>query len=463
LKQVTLNIQDIFDIPTAVIYNPDSFKPVKHVTINSKEVKKGSLFIAIKGKHFDGHNFVRKAVKNGAGSVLINSHKLKMFDDINVPLITVRNTVKALGDIAKTWRKKLNATVIGLTGSAGKTTTKEMMATILAQKYNVNKTISNNNNHIGVPLTILSTNNKHEVLVAELGTNHFGEIEYTANILQPDYAMITNIGNSHIEFLKNKKGVLKEKAALFDVTIEKGGKIFINNDDALLRKLKTGYKNRISFGFTGKPQIKGTLKGYTMDGRPVISIKYKNKTVTGELPVYGKQNAESYLAAAAVALESGLTKTHLQNGTKQITSPEGRLNVKRFKNFMMIDDTYNANPESTIAAIETVNKIKIFNRKILILGDMLELGKNRIRMHRALSSHIIKNNITELYTIGAGMKYLSEAVSKRKLEKKHFASRKTLTKFLKEMNLNNSVILVKGSRGMKMEEFCKLIEARAYS
>ncbi len=164
------------------------------------------MFIAIKGKRFDGHSFVRSAVKNGASVLLINRKRINEFDDIDLPIITVKNTTKALGEIAKLWRKKLNAKIIGLTGSNGKTSTKDMLAALLNEKYKVNKTESNNNNHIGVPLTILATNEKHDVLVAELGTNHFGEIEYSAKILQPDLALITNIGDSHLEYLKNRKG-----------------------------------------------------------------------------------------------------------------------------------------------------------------------------------------------------------------------------------------------------------------
>ena len=144
---------------------------------------------------------------------MINENRYKSFSDLELTVVTVKDTTKSYGDLARTWRRKLNAKVIGITGSAGKTTTKEMIATLLKEKYRVNKTILNNNNHIGVPLTILSTNEKHQVLVLELGTNHFGEISYSANIAEPDYALITNIGNSHLEFLKNKRGVLKEKVA----------------------------------------------------------------------------------------------------------------------------------------------------------------------------------------------------------------------------------------------------------
>ena len=164
MKKININIEDLFNLTTAVLYNPDDIKPMKHVTIDSRNVKKNSLFIAIKGKRFDGHDFVKTAVRKGAAAVVISSRKYKEFNKINVPVITVKDTTLALGELAKAWRRKLTAKVIGITGSTGKTSTREILAALLSEKYKVNQTKYNNNNHIGVPLTILSTNEKHEVL-----------------------------------------------------------------------------------------------------------------------------------------------------------------------------------------------------------------------------------------------------------------------------------------------------------
>ena len=457
MSRVTLNIEDIFDIPTAEIFNPDEFKAVRNVTIDSRKVKKGSLFIAIKGKRFDGHSFVRSAVQSHASVLLINRKRINEFDDIDLPIITVKNTTKALGEIAKLWRKKLSAKIIGLTGSNGKTSTKDMLAALLNEKYKVNKTESNNNNHIGVPLTLLATNHLHDVLVAELGTNHFGEIEYTAKILQPDLALITNIGDSHLEYLKNRRGVLKEKIALFDETQNNKGKIFINYDDPLLKKLYNNFNNCTTYGFKNYVEVNGKILNYTNDGRPVIEIIYKNKKMKNTLPSYGEQSAKNYLAAVSIALNLGLTKEQIKNGTGKIKSTDGRLNVKQRNNFLLIDDTYNASPESTKGAIELVARIKTYERKVLILGDMFELGEYKIKLHRSLSSIIIKSNIDELYTIGTGMKTLHEKLFERKLITKHFRTRKSLQKFISNYNPQNTVILVKGSRGMRMEEFANAI------
>ncbi|MFC2119825.1 UDP-N-acetylmuramoyl-tripeptide--D-alanyl-D-alanine ligase [Bacteroidota bacterium] len=454
---MTLNIEDFFEILTAEIFNPDEIKPVRNITIDSRKVKKGSLFIAIKGKRFDGHSFVRTAVQNGASVLLINRKRISEFDDIDLPIITVKNTTKALGEIAKLWRRKLNTIIIGLTGSNGKTSTKDMLATLLNEKFNVNKTERNNNNHIGVPLTLLAANEKHDVLVAELGTNHFGEIEYSAKILQPDLALITNIGDSHLEYLKSKKGVLKEKIALFDETQNDKGKIFINFDDQLLKNLQKKFNNCTVFGFKNKVGVEGKILNYTDDGRPVIEIKYRNKKMINTLPLYGEQSANNYLAASSVALSLGLTKEQIKRGTGKIKSTEGRLNVKQRNNFLLIDDTYNASPDSTKAAIELVARIKTYERKVLILGDMFELGKDKIKLHRSLASVILKSGIDELYTIGTGMKELYEKLINNNLITKHFRTRKSLQKFISDYDPENTVILVKGSRGMQMEEFANAI------
>ena len=461
MKEVHLNIDDIFNIPGSVIYEPDNFKPIISVAIDSRKIKKNTLFIAIKGKRLDGHDFVRDAVKNGAAAVVINKRILKQYDDIDVPLITVKNTIKTLGDIARMWRKKLDAKIIGITGSSGKTTVKDMLAELLSEKYIVNKTEANNNNHIGVPLTILNTNEAHQVLVAELGTNHFGEIPYTAQILSPDYGLITNIGYSHLEFLKTRKGVWKEKSFLFHETIKNNGKVFLNYDDPIIKEKHSKKGKQIRYGFTERVNVKGKIKSYTDDGKPEIEINYKKNTHALTFPLYGEQSANNFLAASAVALELGLTFKEISNGALKLKAPAGRLNVQYYKNFILIDDTYNANPDSTKAAIKLVGRIKSFRRKILFLGDMLELGKNKIKLHLNLRNVIIESGIDEVYTIGSAMKYLHEKLDGRSLATKHFTKRNVLVSFIKNLDLGDSVILVKGSREMRMEEFVSEIKIKS--
>ena len=461
MKKIQLNIEDLFNVPTAVIYSPDKFKAVGSVTIDSRIVKKNSLFIAIKGKRFDGHHFVNEAVKKGASTVVINSRRLAEYDEINVPIITVKDTTKALGEIAKLWRKKLSSKIVAITGSSGKTTVKDMLAELLSEKFNVNKTIENNNNHIGVPLTILNTTEKHDVLVAELGTNHFGEIPYTSEIISPDYALITNIGASHVKYLKSKTGVWKEKSSLFDETLKNNGKLFINYDDPIIKKYEVKRNKAVIYSSETRTDVYGKITKYTNDGKPVIELSGKGKKLTAEPPIYGEQSAKSFIAAAAVALELGLNKNRLLENLKKLKMPPGRLNLIRLKNIILIDDTYNANPDSTKAAIELVGKIKTKTRKILFLGDMFELGENEIKLHKEIAKSVQKIRVEEVYTIGKNMKYLCEELKNKRIKSKHFRSRNSLLNKIKEMNFDDSVILVKGSRRMRMEEFLNLIKLKA--
>ncbi len=464
---MSLTIEDLFNVPTSEIFKPDDFKPVTSVLIDSRNMVRNSLFVAIEGNNFDGHSYIKDAIKHGAVAVVISRKKYKNFNDIDIPVITVKDTTKALGDIAKIWRNKLaiksGIKVIAITGSNGKTSTKEMIAKLLNEKYSVNKTEGNNNNHIGVPLTIFGTNEKHDILVLELGTNHFGEIVYTSDIAKPDFAVITNIGDSHLEFLKNRKGVFEEKAALFRITDEQNGFIFINNDDKMLKKTSGKYKNSLTYGFKpygGKNlniDVEGKFCGYTDDGRSIIEINYKNKKIVQSLPLYGKHNASNYLAAVSIGLKLGLSKKEIISGSQKLKTVNKRLDVKKLKDFILVDDTYNANPESMKYALEFLFQLKNIKRKIAVLGDMFELGKEEIELHKKLAPYITKNKITELYTTGKRMKYLSDEINNSKIIKKHFRNRESLKSFLKNLELTNSIILFKGSRGMKMEEFIKVL------
>ncbi len=460
MKKINLTIEDIFNLPTAVIYNPDAFKNILHVSIDSRNIKKNSLFIAIKGDRLDGHDFIDQAVKNGASAILINEKYLKKTKDYDITVITVKDTIVGLGNIAKVWRKKLKAKVIGITGSAGKTTTKEILAVLLAEKFKVNKTSANNNNHIGVPLTILSTNEKHNVLVAELGTNHFGEIPYTAPIVSPDYGLITNIGDSHLEFLINKKGVLQEKSALLKETIKNNGKVFINVDDPLLKNFGKKIKDRITFSRLKKADYQCEIIGFDKKARPEVIIKTKKGSLQLTLPLSGEANVSNFLAAFAIASELGVDKKKILNATKKIKSVQKRLDIKNYKTFTLINDTYNANPDSMKSAFKILSMINTRKNKIAVLGDMFELGKESKVKHKELAENLIRMKIDQVYSIGKMMKLFDSKLNKRVKTHKHFDDRNSLKKFLTKISLNDSVILVKGSRGMKMEEFVSIIQSR---
>ena len=462
MKKLNLTLNDFFELPTATIYNSEKLNPVTSVSIDSRNVLKNSLFVAIKGDKLDGHKFVKQAIKNGSSVIIIDEKYYKEFSNLKTPFITVRDTTEALGRLAKVWRSKLRAKVIGITGSNGKTSTKEILSELLRQKYIVNKTIANHNNHIGVPMTIFSTNQKHDILVAELGTNHFGEIKYTAEILQPDFALITNIGDSHLEFLKNRKGVLKEKSFLFNITDTRGGTLIINNDDKLLKETGKKFKKKLSYSISSsKSDVKGKIIDYAENGRPIIAVEYNNRKMIFEIPLYGENNAKNFIASVTLAIKLGLSKAQISAGIKRMKPVDKRLNVKKFRNSILIDDTYNANPESMTAAFCLMSKMSSYENKVAILGDMFELGESSALLHKKLSSSIKENKIGSVYTIGTLMKNLNVSLKNKGIRVKHFNERNSLKEFLRLNDFANSVILVKGSRGMKMEEFVQILENRA--
>lgn len=457
MNKLGITIEDLFNLTAAVIYNPDVYKTSNYVSIDSRSIRKNSIYVAIKGEKLDGHNFGKDAVNKGANAIIINRKHLKDFDSVDKTIVTVEDTVKAYGELATVRKNKLGAKIISITGSAGKTSTKEMIAEILNEKYNVHKTSANNNNHIGVPLTILTAPENTEVLVLEHGTNHFNEIKFTADIAQPDVALITNIGDSHLEFLINRAGVYKEKSALFNAAVKNNGLIIINNDDPILKKEAKNYKNKITYGFKGKVDVKGKILGYTEEGQTKIKVTYKNKNVEAVLPLIGEAAAKNFLSACAVAFILGLTKQQILIAAKKLKPVYGRLEVINKKNMMIINDTYNSSPDSMKNAVTLLNKISKYKRKVLVAGDMFELGKSGKSLHENLSAEIIKNKITDLYTIGKLTKFMSAKVSNKLKNTKHFQTRESLINFLTKENFSDSVILVKGSRGMKMEEFLQIL------
>lgn len=458
MKTLSITLQDLFNMPTAEIYNASAYKPSRKVVIDSRSVTKGAMFVAIKGEKFDGHDFITEAEKNGATSFVVDKSYSKNIYKADKTFVSVSDTTIALGWLAYTWRKKSSAKVVAITGSNGKTSTKDYLTIILSEKYSVHSTSGNNNNHIGVPLTILSSTNKHEALVLELGTNHFGEISYTANIASPDYALITNIGNSHLEFLKNKSGVLKEKKALFDSTETNEGKIFINAEDLYLSKLISKYGKTILFG-TANSDYSFKYLGTSEDGKSELEFSAKSKIFKAKTNLLGEHNYKNINAAVAVASELGLSAAQIKKGIAKLKSPKQRLNVIHKKYFSLIDDTYNANPESMKSALQALSSFKN-KKRIALLGDMFELGEDWKKYHQELSAEFTKKKIDAAILIGDKMKSLHSALIKKHFPSHHFLERDELKLFLTSLELNNCIILIKGSRGMKMEEFVKILSER---
>ncbi len=455
-----INLKDIFNLKDSTIYNPDSFISVSKISIDSRTIKKNSIYVALKGDKYDGHNFIEAALLKGASSILINKNRYKKFKHLNCTIITVPNTTYAYGELAATYRRKFKGEVVSITGSNGKTSTKEILSTILSEKFKVQKTEDNDNNHIGIPKTIFAIKKDTEKIVLEHGTNHFDEIKYTATIAKPDFAIITNIADSHLEYLIDREGVFKEKNALFAETLKNDGTIFVNNDDPILKYETRSVKKKITFGFKGNPNIKGKVEGYTADGRTKLSIEYSKKRVVTELPLYGISNAKNTLASVSVAMHLGVLPRQIKTGISKVKQVKGRLFVEEFKNFILIDDTYNSNPASMEAAVDLLKRVNTYPTKTLIVADMFELGESAYKIHAQLAQSILKSKVTNVFMLGKLMEGLDAALKNRKINSQHFATRRLLKLFIEKTNFDNEVVLIKGSRGMRMEEFVEQIREK---
>lgn len=432
------------------------------VSIDSRTLERGDAFVAFKGDNFDGADYIDNAIDKGASIIITDFRRKERYDKYAFPFVYSEDPIKVYGQLANFKRNKLGYKVISITGSNGKTTSKEYTAALLKNKFKVHKTEANNNNHIGVPLTIHQAPVDAEVLVLEQGTNQFGEIEYSASVSEPDLALITNIGDSHLEFLINREGVLKEKKALSEASFRRGGLTVYNSDDPLLFREFKSKNDVISFGIKNDAFVKGDILGFDEFGKVVLSVKLNKQSCVYELPFAGINNAYNFLAAVSLVSCLGITLCEIKESVKNIEQVKGRLQTTYYNNFMLIEDWYNANPDSMKSSISLMKNITGYKRKIAVLGDMFEMGSNSKDHHRSLSEVIKYNEIEEIITIGNDMKYLSEALNDNVEVNKHFDSREELSKFLRELNINNSVILVKGSRGMHMEEFANIIKMRIH-
>ena len=414
------------------------------ISINSKKIKKDDIFIAIKGLNFDGHDYINEAFKNGAIAAIISDE-----EKISKNTILVNDTKKSLADIASFILKKFKPFVIGITGSNGKTTTKELIKSILDSNYGTNKilaTQANYNNDIGLPLTIFNLNSEHSHIVLEMGMNHPKEISYLANIAPPNFAVITNIGEAHIENFKNREAIANEKKDILRnlkaeriAILPKDSEFF----DFLVKDLKN--VKVLSFGMGKDADISCELLNHKkiLIKTPKYDLEIKSKLL-------GHNNISNILAAVTCAYQLKINPTKIKEGIENITPIPSRLELKEGKKrAAIIDDTYNANPSSFLSAIEVLDEFP--GKKILVIGDMAELGENSRIYHQELSRTIKETKID--ITLGLG-KYTKEIITLLGRNNSWFRSKDDLVKHLYSC-MKGSTVLVKGSRSMKMEEIVK--------
>ncbi|MCE1187659.1 MAG: UDP-N-acetylmuramoyl-tripeptide--D-alanyl-D-alanine ligase [Ignavibacteria bacterium] len=458
MKKIQLTKDDLQSVLDFELVNFERFTSATHVSIDSRTITEGSIYVAIQGEKLDGHEFAKEAIKKGACAAVIAREKMSgLLLPKNFPVIIVDDTTLALGLLASLWRDKLNAKVISLTGSNGKTTTKDVLVQILSESYAVIGTAANNNNHIGVPLTILSANSDCEFLVLEHGTNHFDEIAYTASIARPDLAFITNIGASHLEYLKNLEGVKKEKVALLYACEKNNGTIFINVDDKLLKPLAKEFEKCITVGTKASADYSYKFKGYNKNGYPKVHIDFEEKAMEITVPLYGKHNASNLAAAVAIALYAGMSKSAITAGIKKVQPAKHRLVPIELKKALILDDTYNANPQSMLTSLDVLRNIKTYKNRWVILGDMFELGEQSEKLHKSIVPAILKNQNIRVFTLGDMMYSVFKELKKYYLPVWHFKDKNSLFEAVNETDFAHSAILIKGSRGMKMEEVVEAI------
>ena len=414
------------------------------ISINSKKIKKDDIFIAIKGLNFDGHDYINEAFKNGAIAAIISDE-----EKISKNTILVNDTKKSLADISSLFLMKFKPFVIGITGSNGKTTTKELIKSILDSNYGTNKilaTQANYNNDIGLPLTIFNLNSEHSHIVIEMGMNHPKEISYLANIAPPNFAVITNIGEAHIENFKNREAIANEKKDILR-NLKAEGTAILPKDSEFFNFLVKDLKNVkvLSFGMRKDADISCELLNHKkiLIKTPKYDLEIKSKLL-------GHNNISNILAAVTCAYQLKINPTKIKEGIENITPIPSRLELKEGKKrAAIIDDTYNANPSSFLSAIEVLNEFP--GKKILVIGDMAELGENSRIYHQELSRSIKETKID--ITLGLG-KYTKEIITLLGRNNSWFRSKDDLVKHLYAC-MKGSTILVKGSRSMKMEEIVK--------
>jgi len=428
---------------------------ITDVCIDSRKVEKGTLFVALKGDNVDGHLFVKDALNKGAALCLVSEKWAKENDIESTPLWIVRSPEKTLQMMAAEWRKRFSLPILAITGTNGKTTTRAMAEAILKTKFSLHSTTGNLNNQLGLPLTLLKLNKHHNFSLIEMGSNHFGEIKYLCELAKPSAGLITNIGYGHIEFFGSQEGVAKAKEELF-IALPKNGVSFLNVDDPFIKKM-TKPDNIITYSLnSSEADFVAKILSYTNKGCPLLEI---NKKFRIQLKIPGKVPALNALAAISVGLYYGISELEIIETLENFTAVDQRFVISNQIPCKIIDDTYNANPDSTIAALHTLSIMKVEGRRIFVLGDMLELGKSAEEAHAKVGKAAAELGINIFYAFGPlSIAATKEAKYRGMKDVFHFTDKNELIKALKSEINSSDTLLVKGSHGTHMEEIIEGIK-----
>ena len=436
-------ISEIIDATNGVLLSGNINDYIDNFTQDSRRCNDKSMYIPTKGKKHDGHDYIDAAFSNGAKAII--TEKRVNYPDKDV--ILVSDTLKALGDMARYKRIKSKAFVIGITGSVGKTSTKDMIYSVCKMKYKTLKTLGNYNNNVGLPLTILRQKDEN-VMVIEMGMNHLKEIDYLTNIAYPDIAVITNVGTAHIGELGSRENILKAKLEITN-GLKKNGTLVINNDNDLLQNINV-IQSIKKVGIDNKSDLQAYDIEYN-SSNSMFKIDYNNKTYSVYVPVAGKHFVYNALIAIMVGLLIDIDIESCIKGVASFELTENRADYIKLKdNISVYDGTYNANLDSMKASIDVLSKNK--SRKIAVLGDMLELGEYDEELHREIGKYLIEKNIDLTILTGDSVKYIIDELKKANLNYKYFNTNQEIISYLKDEIKKDDVILVKASHMLNFIE-----------
>lgn len=434
------------------------------VSTDTRTLRPGDLFFALRGAQYDGHGFLTEAFAAGAVAAVVEA-TARVQVEATRPLLVVEDSVRALGELAHLYRTGFKIPVMAIAGSNGKTTTKDMIARVLHGRYTVLSTEGNLNNHIGVPQTLLRLNAKHEIALVEVGTNHPGEIAYLCRMLEPTHGMVTNVGKEHLEYFRNVEGVAREEGSLFAaLRARKGSVAFVNVDDPLVLAHAKDLKGKVSYGIAhARADVQGTVRKYDRSGCARLQIRARGRKtpLSVHLKVPGEANAANALAAATVGLTFNVSAGRIRRALESFVATSKRMEVVRISGVTVLNDTYNANPDSMRAALNVLVQTSGKGKKIAVLADMLELGAHGAEEHARIGKTVADLGIHYLLTYGALAQQIHDGAGMPLAV--HYENKNILAEYLAELLSPGDVVLVKGSRGMKMEDVVTFLEERLRS
>ncbi len=426
---------------------------VKGISTDSRTLERDDLFVALIGERFDGHSFIPQAIQRGASGLVVSKD---IGDSPVEDIVLVGDTLQALGDIARLYRSMFHIPVVGITGSNGKTTTKDMTASVLSHKYQVLKNEGNLNNAIGVPMTLFRLSHAHEIAVIEMGTGSPGEMSHLVEVAQPDVAVVTNIGPTHLEFFDSVDAVAIEKGLL----VQASSSAVLNADDPRAAKMRSLVDGRAVLfgleqaGLTGKDVMAADI-GQDQYGRPEFTLVAGKGRIRVHLPSLGRHNIHNALAAASVGILFNVQLDAIRNGLQLYEGTSMRMQEVILNDVRIIDDTYNSNPVSLKAAVDFLSQLECHGKRIAVMGDMLELGEQSDELHREAGSFIAGSRVSTLVTVGdKASRIAGGALSNGFSRNSVFicGSNSEAVECLRKIVGSGDVVLIKGSRGMKMEE-----------